>query len=192
MAHILALSSTPRRRGNSDILADRILEGVRRAGGTGEKIRLAELHLEPCDACEACQKEADTRCVIDDDMGPLLDKVRAADGYVFASPIYFFSVNAQLKLFLDRCYALFGGGRFDQLEGRQAALAFSYGDTDPLSSGVANAVQIFQGAARFLGLDLVGWVHASCQEEGQVLANERVLAEAVALGEQLAGAGSTD
>jgi multimeric flavodoxin WrbA len=190
MAHILALSATPRRRGNSDILVDRILEGVRRAGGSGEKIRLAGLRLEPCDACEACQKETDTPCVIDDDMAPLLEKVRAADGYVFASPIYFFSVSAQLKLFLDRCYALFGGGRFDQLAGRRAALAFAYGDTDPIASGVGNAVQMFQGAARFLGLDLVGWVHASCQEEGQVLADERVLAQAVALGEQLAGAGS--
>ncbi|MEW6754307.1 MAG: NAD(P)H-dependent oxidoreductase [Candidatus Latescibacterota bacterium] len=183
--HVLAFSATPRRGGNSDILVDHILEGVRAAGASFEKVRLAELDIAPCNACAACQDAVETPCVIGDDMAPLIDKMRVADGFVFGSPIYFFTVSAQMKLLLDRSYALFGADHFDVLQGRRMALAFSYGDTDPLSSGVVNALQTFQGAARFLGMEICGWVHASCNAAGEVRGNPQVLKTAVALGESL-------
>ena len=187
-ATIVAFSSTPRRRGNSDILTDHILEGAAAAGASVEMVRLHDLTIRPCTACMACQKAAEDPCVLDDDMGPLIEKVRAADGLVFASPIYFFTVNAQMKTFLDRCHALFGAGTFDTLRGKRVALAFTYGDPDPLASGVANALGVFQGAGAFLGMDLVGWVHASCSKQGEIEQNQRVLDAARQLGRKLAGA----
>lgn len=184
--HIVAFSSTPRRRGNSDILADRILAGAAEAGASVEKVRLHGLQIQPCTACGKCQKSVDEPCVIPDDMAPLLEKVRGADAMVFASPIYFFTVNAQMKAFLDRMYALFGEGKFDALQGKRAALAFAYGDPDPLASGVANALGVFQGACAFLGVELTGWVHAACLDAGEVEQNQAALDAATALGRKLA------
>ena len=183
---IVAFSATPRAGGNSDILADHILGGAKEAGATVEKVKLHGLSIKPCSACGSCQKSVDEPCVQSDDMAPLLEKICAADGIVFASPIYFFTVNAQMKAFLDRMYALFGEGRFDTLKGKRAALAFAYGDPDPLASGVANALGVFQGACAFLCMELTGWVHAACVDAGDVENNRAVLDAATALGRKLA------
>ena len=182
---VLAFSSTPRRRGNSDILVDQILAGAAAAGAIVEKVRLHGLTIGPCTACDACQVSVETPCVIADDATPLLAKVRHADVLVFGSPIYFGTVNGQMKMFLDRLYALFGGGTFDALRGRRLALAFAYASPDPFAAGTVNAIHMFQDAARELGIDLVGWVCACCQTAGEVEKNGPVLESARALGRKL-------
>ncbi len=183
---IVAFSATPRKRGNSDLLADCVLEGVREAGAAAEKVRLRKLDIHPCIACNACKKSPDAPCALQDDMAPLLDKVRAADGIVFAAPIYFFSMNAQMKTFLDRLYALFGADTFDALKGKKAAVVLTYGDSDPLNSGVMNALRTFQDAFTFLDVGFAGCVHASCDAPGEVASQQAVLDQAKALGRKLA------
>jgi len=185
---IVAFSASPRRKGNSDILADHILGGAQQAGASVEKVRLHGLAIGPCRACDVCQQSVDTPCVQHDDMPGLLDKVRGADGIVLASPIYFFSVNAQMKLFLDRLYALFGMEVFDVLEGRPVAIALAYGDPNPLHSGAMNALRMFQDACTFLRMELCGCVHASCADEGVVLDRPDLLEEARELGRKVASA----
>ena len=185
---IVAFSASPRRNGNSDILAGRLLEGAEAAGATVEKVRLHGLDIRPCTACESCQKDPGAACIQNDDMHGLIGKVRAADGLVLASPIYFFTVNAQMKLFPDRLYALFGGGVFDVIKGKRAAVALSYGDPDPLGSGAVNALHMFQDACRFVGIELCGCVHASCAQAGDVLNKPDILEKAFELGRALASA----
>ena len=184
---ITAFTATPRKNGNSEILVDHILAGATQAGASAEKVRLHDLSVRPCTACEACQVSVAEPCIIEDDMASLLDKVRQADGLVLASPIYFFTVNAQMKAFLDRCYALFGGGTFDEFRGKSLAVALTYGDPDPLMSGANHALGMFLDAARFLGMGLAGCVHASCLKAGEVQSNRKALADAEALGRKLAG-----
>lgn len=185
---IIAFSGTPRKGGNSEILADRILAGAAQAGATVERIRLHDLAIAPCTACEACLKSVEEPCVLEDDMAALLDKVRAADAIVLASPIYFFTVNAQMKVFLDRWFALFASDDFNTLRGKGAVVALTYADSDPLSSGVTNAMSTFRDACRFLGINLAGWVHASCSAAGEVASNETALRAAHTLGRKLAEA----
>jgi multimeric flavodoxin WrbA len=182
---VVAFSSSPRRRSNSDTLADHILRGAVGQGATAEKVRLHGLNLRPCQGCDACQASVEAPCVIADDMAGLLAHVRRADALVLASPIYFATVNAQMKLFLDRLYALFGGGTFDVLRGKRLALAFTYAG-DPFESGTINALRMFQDAAFGLGLTLVGWVHARCLAPGEIEADRPALDAAVALGAKLA------
>jgi len=98
--NLLAVSSSPRRGGNSETLLKAFLEGASKKGWQGETVRLNELSLKPCQACDGCAK--DGRCVIKDDMQLLYPKVLAARGLVLATPIYFGSVSAQLKIFIDR------------------------------------------------------------------------------------------
>ena len=182
---VIAFSSTPSHRGNSDILAEHILQGAAESGASVEKVRLHGLTISPCTACSACQVSVEEPCVINDDVLALLEKVRAADCLVFASPIYFASVNAQMKAFLDRFISLFGDNDFTTLQGKQVALAFAYGAPDPLDSGVINAIRMFQDACRFLGMHLKGVVHAVAHEAGAVDKLPGVLADAVALGRKL-------
>jgi len=106
---ILALSSSPRSKGNTELLLDSLLGGIKdvwaelpgASNNTIELIRLAELHISPCIQCDYCLKHG--RCSINDDMQLLYPKVTEADGLVLASPIYFMAHCAQAKLFIDRC-----------------------------------------------------------------------------------------
>lgn len=183
---IIAFASTPRPKGNSHILAEEILKGADESGAKTELVRLPGLKIQPCRACNACQRSIEAPCVIKDDMRLLLDKLRSADAFVLASPIYFCSVNAQMKLFLDRWIALFSGSNVDTLRGKRMALAFAYGDKDPFTSGTINALRMFQDASFALGIELAGWVHASCLKAGEVLDNPAALQTARMLGHKLA------
>ncbi|MBT4818790.1 MAG: flavodoxin family protein, partial [Lentisphaerae bacterium] len=183
---VAAFSSSPRSRANSEILTDRLLAGAEKSGASVTKAGLHHLSIKACTACGACQSTAEAPCVIDDDMSDLIAQVRAADALVFASPIYFAAVNAQMKLFLDRLFAVFGGGDFLALEGKRMGVVLTYGADDPFESGAVNALRMFQDAAFFLKMDLRGWVHAACMDPGDVESNSSALDAAFALGEKLA------
>ena len=186
MPRILILCSTPRRAGNSYTLAERVAEAARAEGATVDLVRLAGMRIDPCDACDACLGSASATCILDDDMMALYPRIEAADAIVFASPIYFFSFNAQLKAVLDRLYALGSSESWDALAGKRVGLIFTYGDPDPLQSGVTNALSTFRDACRFLKMELVDCVHAACGDEGAVRSDARALAAAEALGRRLA------
>ena len=189
MSKVLVISASPRANANSDILADEVVAGATAAHAEVEKVRLKDLTINYCLACDACQKALEAGCVQKDDMAELCDKLLAADAIVFASPIYFFSASGQMKGFLDRTYALGGGGDWTAMSGKRAALVFTYGDSNPLHSGVANAFRMFQDAALFLRYEIVDCLPASCGPAGAIREKPEVLAAAKALGARLAQAG---
>lgn len=98
---VLAISSSPRRGGNSDVLYDQFLKGAQEAGYEAEKVRLAEMELVPCGGCYQCAEKKP--CVHRDGMDGLLEKLIDADVIVLATPVYFYSMSAQMKTFIDRC-----------------------------------------------------------------------------------------
>ena len=100
MIKILGISGSPRRHGNTEALMDRALEGAAQAGAVVEKIVLNELCLKPCQECGGCGNKG--VCVIKDDMRLIHKKVSESDGLIIASPIYFGSVTAQVKIMIDR------------------------------------------------------------------------------------------
>lgn len=102
--HVLILSGSPRKGGNSDLLCDRFAAGASDAGHTVEKIRIAEKDVHPCIACYHCS-DSGGECVFRDDMADILQKMIDADVLVLASPVYFYSVDAQLKSVIDRTVA---------------------------------------------------------------------------------------
>ena len=117
--HILAISASPRRGGNSDVLCDEFLKGAAESGHDVQKIRLAEKKIAPCLACYACSESH--ICVRKDDMADVLAAMKAADVIVLASPVYFYAVCAQMKTMIDRCLAeareggvLLGTGTWDK------------------------------------------------------------------------------
>ncbi len=104
MNKVLGISGSPRRNGNTELLLKELLNGAEASGLEVELIILSELSISPCTSCDSCQK--DGQCVINDDMQLMYGKLLEADYVVFASPVYFKGVSAQMKAFIDRCQAL--------------------------------------------------------------------------------------
>lgn len=104
MKKVLILSGSPRREGNSDILCDEFLRGAVEAGHEVEKIRVSEKNIGYCRACYYC-RDHKGECIVKDDMAEVLQKMIDADVIVLASPVYFYSVDAQLKALIDRTVA---------------------------------------------------------------------------------------
>jgi multimeric flavodoxin WrbA len=182
MCNILILKGSPRERGNSAVLADRAAEGARAAGAQVESIYLHGLDIRPCDACDLCMEQGE--CVIEDDMRPLYPKLAAADAILLASPIYWFTFSAQLKLCLDRCYA-FQANQWKELSGKPFGIILTYGDTDLYSSGAINAIHTFETMARFLKGRIAGIVHGSLDKAGEAESHPELLEQAYRLGQTL-------
>lgn len=101
---VLILSGSPRKGGNSDILCDEFARGAQEAGHDVEKLRVAARKVAPCSACYYCRSHGGA-CVHKDDMADILQKMIDADVLVLASPVYFYSIDAQLKAVIDRTVA---------------------------------------------------------------------------------------
>ncbi len=102
---ILIISTTPRKGGNSDVLADAFADGARSAGHNVEKICLYDKTINFCKGCLACQKTK--RCVIHDDADIIEQKMLNADVIVFTTPIYYYEMSGQMKTMLDRSNPLY-------------------------------------------------------------------------------------
>lgn len=99
-AKVLILSGSPRKGGNTDILCDRFADGARDAGHEVEKIRVSELNIRYCTGCDSCVKTG--KCVFNDDMDRVRERMMWADVIVLSSPVYFYTISAQLKTVIDR------------------------------------------------------------------------------------------
>lgn len=186
---VLIVKGSPRERGNSAALADQVAAGAQTAGAQTESHFLHGLDIRPCDGCDFCQGEADMGCVIEDDMQLLYPKIREADAIVYASPVYWFTVSAQLKLFMDRCYALGGGSDYvasHALAGKRIGIVLAYGGDDPFDSGAINAIRMFQDAFNYIPAEIVGMVYGCASEAGEIRLNTDLMAEAHELGRKLA------
>jgi len=102
---IVCLYGSARKKGNSAVLARHFLDTAEQRGAQIEEVYLNGLNLRGCQGCNRCKIDLET-CVLKDDLAPVLDAVFHADLVVFASPVYYGDVTAQLKMFIDRsfCY----------------------------------------------------------------------------------------
>ena len=101
---VLGISCSPRRKGNTETLVGEALEGSRSEGAEVELFSVAGKDIKPCDGCQTCVGTG--RCHIKDDMQELYQKMIDADGIIFGMPIYFYTMNAQAKIVMDRSYAI--------------------------------------------------------------------------------------
>ena len=180
---IVILKGSPRERGNSSVLADQVRVGAEAGGASVESFFLHGMDIRPCDGCDFCRETG--VCVINDDMQKLYPKLLAADALVLASPIYWFTYSAQLKLCIDRWYALWNF-KHDMFKGKPVGMILTYGDTDLYTSGCINAMHTFETMFRFLEADLVGWVYGTLMHVGDAQKNPELMEKAYRLGGQIA------
>lgn len=105
MKKVVMISSSPRKNGNSNALVKEFARGAEEAGHFVEVIYLSDVKMEFCRGCMVCNET--NVCVIRDDVKEILPKLLVADVVVFATPIYYYSVSGQLKVFFDRTSPLF-------------------------------------------------------------------------------------
>lgn len=182
---VLILTASPRKNGNSTILALKAAEGVKAAGGEAEVVPIGKMSIAPCNACDSCRRKPEAGCVIKDDMQPLYQKLRDAQGVVFATPVYWFTMSAQMKLFIDRTYAVHGEDGY-ALTGKDIGVILTYEDEDVFASGGVNALRSFQDICAYVKAHLVGAVYGSAGKAGDVQANPELLQKAYDLGEKIA------
>jgi multimeric flavodoxin WrbA len=180
---VLILKGSPRERGNSSVLADQVAAGAKFAGAEVESVYLHGLDIRPCDACDLCEEQG-AGCVIDDDMRALYPKIKTADAIVLASPVYWFTFSAQMKLCIDRCYAYQASG-WKEMQGKQYALVLTYGDTDLYTSGGINAIYTFETICRFLKVEVAGMIYGTMSEVGDAEKQPELMKQAYQLGQKL-------
>jgi multimeric flavodoxin WrbA len=180
---LIALGS-PRQGGNSATLATQVVAGAEAAGAQVEVLRLHDLDIRPCRGCNACHKGTERNCVVEDDMQALYPKLREVNVLVVASPVYWFTVSAQTKLFMDRWYAL-ESPQGNALAGKRVGIVLTYGDSDPFNSGAVNALRTFQDAFGYIGAEIVGTVYGSADKPGEIAENQALMDRAYRLGERL-------
>ncbi|MGB8262160.1 MAG: flavodoxin family protein [Terracidiphilus sp.] len=133
---VLILSSSPRRKGNSDALCDRFLEGARAAHHQVEKVALAEKTIHYCTGCYACQRTG--KCAQKDDMAAILDSMIAANVIVMATPVYFYTMCAQMKTAIDRTVA-----RYTEIANKEFYFIVAAADTN--KAAIERTIEGFRG-----------------------------------------------
>lgn len=156
---ILIISTSPRKSGNSDALAEEFAKGAREAGSDVEKVCLYDKTIGFCKGCLTCQDRQDGHCILRDDADEIVQKMATAQVVVFATPIYFYEMCGQMKTLLDRTNPLF-------------PLDYAFRDIYLLASAAEDEETAIDGAIH--GLE--GWI--SCFEQtklaGTVLGKDAI------------------
>jgi len=182
---ILGIMGSPRSGGNTDLLLDEALKGAQSRGAEVEKISVDKLRIAPCREIYACLK--DGNCVIRDDMNDIYPRLLNADAVIVATPIFFYTVSAQLMPLISRCQALW-------------ARKYVLKNLDiPVKKGAFIAVGATRGAKLFDGPKLTmkyffQAINAEYTDEllirgvdkkGEIKDHPTALADAYALGQRL-------
>ena len=134
---VLILSSSPRRGGNSDRLCDRFMAGAQQAGHEVEKIFLKDRRIGYCTGCGACYGGAGP-CPQKDDAAGVIGKMVEADVIVMATPVYFYTMSAQMKTLIDRCCA-----RYTEMTGKE--FYFIVAAADDSKAAMERTIDGFRG-----------------------------------------------
>ena len=136
---VLCIAGSPRRHGNSEQLLDALVSGVEAAGGIAVKLVAAEAGARPCRGCNACSKTG--TCVVRDGMDDVYAEIDAAEAVAVATPVFFATVPAVLKIIFDRCQPYWARrhvlGEAAPAHKRPGAILVVGGGGDPFGTGCA-------------------------------------------------------
>ena len=172
--NIVVLSGSPRKDGNTDKLAAAFVDGAESAGKSVKLFRAADMKISGCLGCGRCFEEPGV-CVQKDDMTHILDALKTADALVLASPVYFWGVTAQLKLAIDRTFALLRA----KTPIKRAALLLTCG------SRVGATDLMFQTMCEFSGWENAGIIVESGLHDPDAIKGRDVLEKAKTLGREI-------
>lgn len=172
---VLILSGSPRKGGNSDVLCDAFMKGAQEAGNEVEKIFLRSKKIGYCNACYYCKKSGGV-CAIKDDMAEILEKMHWADVIVLASPVYFYSIDAQVKTVIDRTVA-----QWTQIQNKEFYYIMTAAEES--STVMDCTLECFRGLAACLsGSKEMGVIYGKGVYEAGAIKNTATMQEAYEMG----------
>lgn len=175
---VLVISTSPRKNGNSDALADAFIRGAQQAGNQVEKINLYDKTIGFCKGCLTCQSTQ--RCIINDDASTIAQRMLTADVIVFATPIYYYGMCGQMKTLLDRANPLYSADyRFRDIYLLAAAAEEDEHTVDGAVTGLQGWIDCFE-KARLAGTVFAGGVTAVGE-----IQNHPALEKALELGQHV-------
>jgi len=187
---ILVISGSPKKDGNTALLVSWFSEGARENGAIVEIIPAANLKIKVigCNSCRACQKSKDYKCVVNDEASPVISKMSDADVIVMATPLYFFSASAQLKIIFDRMFALY---KWDNqvntmqtiLKGKTFALIASAFE----EAGMEALEKPFRLTAEYSAMKFESLLIPNAGESGDIKDKSESRAKAIEFGKKLGG-----
>jgi len=152
MGHkILVVTGSPRKNGNTDLLADAFIRGAEAAGNKVYRFDAGRAQVHGCLDCKSCIAN-EGKCAQDDDMQQAYVHLRECDILVLATPVYFFSLSSQIKAFIDRLYCDIG----KPLSIQSSVLLTVQEDTNPTVAD--NAVHTYRSIANYIGWENLGIV----------------------------------
>lgn len=166
---VLILSGSRNREGQTARIIKAVQKGITAAKGESEVIFLIEKAIEHCRMCDPdgwglCRRES--RCIIDDDLQPIIDKLKAADAVLFANPVYFSDLSESMRSFLDRYRrTLFKPGKAPMpgfgMSGGTPAIGICYAGGS--GNGTASALFNLERILQTCGLDVVDMINVRRQ-----------------------------
>ena len=141
---VLGLVGSARRKGNTDILVDEILKVVEKQGGDAEKVFLSSMTINPCRGCSTCERTG--KCIHDDDLAALVEKMKRSDVWIFGTPVYFWGPTAQFKAFMDRWFGI----SKDVFKGKRVIIVMPLGDSDVYYA--RHAIGMVTDSCEYMGL----------------------------------------
>lgn len=168
---ITVLNGSPRKQ-NTAAMVDAFAEGAKAAGHEVEVLQVGRMKINGCLACEYCHGKGEGKCVQKDDMEKVMPAYKDSDMLVFASPIYYFDVTAQLSAAIQRVYAI---GK--PAKATRAALLLSSASPNPFEGAIAT----YKTMLGFMGLEDAGIITAAGDENGSEAKLEEIRAFARAL-----------
>ena len=123
---IIGINASPRKNANTQTLVEAVLKGAAEKGAKTRLVNLRGLNINGCLGCEGCKKQLGN-CVQKDDLTPLLQELTSYDAIVLGTPVYWFHVAAQFKIFVDRLYCFLGMGDNTETGGETITSAFPQG-----------------------------------------------------------------
>jgi multimeric flavodoxin WrbA len=161
--NILGIAGSAREGSNTEILLDIALEEAKQNGAEVSKVTLKEKSIGPCDGCGKCHKSG--KCVVQDDMQEIYRQMLAADGILWATPVYFWSMTGQMKTVMDRTYA-FNFPKL-QLKNKVGGLIVVAG-----TRGCMNTANIFHMYFRYNSMFFAESVTAYASGKGDIKNNQ--------------------
>lgn len=180
---ILILESSPRKKGNTAVLAACAAKAILEDSVEVETIHLHGMSIAPCNHCDGCIRKK-VFCLQQDDMQSIYPKLAKTDGLILASPIYWSTFNAQLKICIDRWYGLWQNQN-DFLKGKPVGIILCYGDSDIYVSGGINAIHTLESMLRFLETGPLNFAYGSLSDVGDAEKNPELMESARQLGKKM-------
>jgi len=178
MQKVEFIIGSPRKRGNTAVLAETLNSQLDKEQFTSNFSFLYDFEIKACTDCRGC-KRGNLTCIVEDDMQDFYKKIDAADILVFCTPIYWFTPTAKMKLLLDRLRPYYGG---DKLANKKMVIL--------LPAGVGEkdcdlTIEMFQRMARSLKLEFIGAVTSEAYDIGDAKKDEKAMAAIINLASKI-------